>query len=322
MILITGATGRIGNHLTKTLLEQGEKIRIFSRTEKSKSLENLNVQLFRGDITIFKDIESALEGVDEVFHLAGYINISNRDRELTYDINIGGTTQLAKLCNLKNINLYYTSSIHAFIPPGDGSVITENTPLSLNESKSRGIYDYSKAMGTTNVLKEIQNGLKAVIFFPTGVIGPYDFGPSLFGKGMISLIHSNYASSIDGQYDYVDVRDVVEAMLTARKLEKFGQTYILSGNVMHMKEYVSYLKEVTNIHSKTFIYPRLSAIIFSYIKNFFDKHSEFTPYTIDTLNSNCNISHEKATSELNYNPRLPKESINDQYIWFRDNGYL
>lgn len=322
MILITGATGRIGNLLTRRLVENGEDVRIFSRSGKGKSLQDVNVEVFSGDITNVENLKKSLEGIEEVFHLAGLINISNENRSLTYKINIEATKNIAKLCREKDIKLYYTSSIHAFDAPKDNSQINEETPLSTDEKSARGIYDYSKAVATQCVIDEISKGLNSIIFFPTGVIGPYDYTPSFFGSGMISLVKSNLSRTIDGKYDYVDVRDTVDAILKARELRKFGEKYILSGNVLTMGEYVNFLKEVTNINSNTRIFSLTFAKILGFFNQLFDKKSEITLYSVDTLNSNSNISNQKAKLELGFTPRSAKESIQDQYRWFVENKYI
>lgn len=166
------------------------------------------------------------------------------------------------------------------------------------------------------------HGLKAIIIHPTGVSGPNDYRPSFFGMGLISLVKSGIKSTISGCYDYVDVRDVVSAMLKAYELKKYGERYILSGEILSMKDFAEYLKDFTNIKVKTNLIDKATSLFLGSILAFFNKKSQITPYSVKTLHSNCHISHEKATQELGYHPRPIKESIRDQYIWFKENGYL
>ena len=82
------------------------------------------------------------------------------------------------------------------------------------------------------------------------------------------------------------------------------------------------MKDFTNIKVKTNLIDKATSLFLGSILAFFNKKSQIPPYSVKTLHSNCHISHEKATQELGYHPRPIKESIRDQYIWFKENGYL
>lgn len=323
MILVTGANGRIGNVLVKELIKRGEKLKIFVRKSSDlKSLKECKCEIVYGDILDVASLERALEGVDTVFHLAGHINITFYDKDLTFDTNIKGTKNIINICLKKNIQLIYTSSIHAFAAYDE--VIDENTPFCVDTKEKRGIYDCSKALATKEILEAIKKGLKAIIVAPTGVIGPYDYTPSFFGSSMVQLLNSGLSSTVAGKYDYVDVRDVVWGILKAYEKKKFGEIYILSGGILDMNEFVEYLREFKGEKGlkplKLIKYG--TARFIGFILTLFNKKSTITPYSIATLNSHSNISHQKATKELGYNPRDLKESLYDQYIWFKENGYL
>lgn len=323
MKLITGATGRVGIALVRELNTRGEKVKVLVREgSNTKELEQFNCEFVHGDILEVDKWESSLEDIDSIFHLAAHINISSKKKDFTFDTNIQGTKNIADLCLRKEIVMVYASSIHALSAPSDGSTITEQTTFVTDSKERRGIYDYSKSYATKYVLEKANEGLKAIIVHPTGIIGPYDFRPSLFGQGMIDSVKSGLKLTTGGKFDYVDVRDVVWGMLKALELEKYGERYILSGEQLSMEEYVNYLKEFTGIQSNTKILGYTSSLLLAYISSILNKDSQITPYGVKTLYSNSNISHEKSTKELGYNPRSVKESLFDQYTWFKLNGYL
>jgi dihydroflavonol-4-reductase len=323
MKLITGANGRIGNVLVRELNKRGEGVKILIRkTSDLKSLEGLTYEPVYGDVLKPETVVSALEGIDTIFHLAGYINITSSYQDETYDVNIQGTKNIADICLEKGLNLVYTSSIHAILSPEDGSVIDESTPLATNELGKRGLYDYSKAVATQYVVDKIKEGLKAIILHPTGVVGPFDFEPSLFGNGIIEFIKSNAKSTIPGHFDYVDVRDVVNGILKAYDLKKYGERYILGGEDLNMADYAKYIHEFANIPGETKMMSLNLAYILGYILPLFTKNSQITTYSVKTLQSNSNVNIDKARKELGYSPRSVKESLKDQYEWFKSHGYL
>ncbi len=321
MVLVTGATGRIGNVLVKELLKKEYKIRILIRKESNlKSVEGLDLDIAYGDVRDVESLKLSMDGIDTVFHLAGKINISDKEIDLTNDTNIQGTKNIIQACKEVGIRkLIYTSSIHAFSAPKDGSTITEENKLCMDSGEQRGIYDCSKAFATKEVLA---SGLDTIILAPTGVTGPWDYRPSFFGVGMISSIKNKMRYTIAGEYDYVDVRDVVDGIIAAYEKKKFGETYLLSGEKLDMNTYFEYLKEITGIQGKTIFLSRAIAIFLGRIMLLFDKNSPITPYSVKTLDSNSNIDHSKATKELDYKPRGVKESVRDQYEWFKTNGYI
>ena len=99
---------------------------------------------------------------------------------------------------------------------------------------------------------------------------------------------------------------------------------MLSGHLLDMKTYVEYLREFsgTSKFKPLALIKKSVAMFLGFVLGLFSKKSTITPYSVATLHSNSNISHEKATRELGYHPRDIKESLYDQYIWFKDNGYF
>lgn len=320
MILVTGATGRIGNVLVHSLVRGNERVRVLIRkTSNLNPIKNLNVQKVYGDILDFSSVKKAVSGCRYVYHLAGHINISNKNKELTFNTNIAGTKNILKACEQEKVSrLVHTSSIHAFKARNDGEVINENTPL-CDSDVSRGVYDISKAIATREVLK---SDINSVIVCPTGVVGPFDFRPSFFGKGMIESIKSKLRISVPGAYDYVDVRDVANGMITSMHKGKNKEIYLLGGEKLTMSDYFKLLQKFTGIKGsiKTLKYD--SAILLGKFLNFFSNKSSITPYSIETLMSNSNISHIKAQERLGFNPRSIEESIYEQYLWFKKNRYF
>jgi len=323
MNLITGANGRIGNVVVRKLLEKGEKVRIFARnTSNLSSLKGLEYEVANGDINDLQSVLMAMDGCDQVYHLAADININNKDADKTFKINIQGTENILQACIEKKVKrLVYVSSIHAFSLPPKGQQINEETPL-CDEDDKRGVYDRSKAKATRKVLNTKAEGFEAVVVCPTGVVGPYDFEPSFFGKGMIESIQSGLKITVPGGFDYVDVRDVADGIISAMKNGKSYQIYLLGNEYRTMKEYFGYLAELSGIPVKTTVLPFWLAKTMGYVLNLFSDNSSITDYSVDTLMENADISHEKASKELGYKPRSMKESITDQYNWFKDNGYF
>lgn len=323
MKLVTGATGRIGNMLVKKLNERGEKVRVMVRKSSNlRILEGLNVEVVYGDLLDEESLIKAFKNVETVFHLAGLINISENNEELTMTTNIRGVENVVKACRANNVKrLIYTSSTHAFSLPPKGDRITEITPL-ISEKENRGIYDKSKAIATKTILELNGNGLNIIVVCPSGVIGPNDFEPSFFGKSIIEFIKNKGRFNIDGGYNYVDVRDLIDGIISAYEKGQSGEIYILSGERISQKDYAEWLKEFVGVNTKTVFISNKIAYIFAKSLSLFNKDSLITPYSISTLETDPDISNEKAKRLLGFKTRSAKESLRDQYLWFREKGFL
>ena len=321
MNLITGGTGHIGNVLVRELINKGEKVRVLVLPDEDlKTFEGLDVEIVRGNVLDFKSIRPAFENVDYVFHLAGMISIMPGKDQLVHDVNVNGTKNVvacAKEANVKK--LIHTSSIHAFKRIEHGSVIDENTPI--DPDSTIAAYDQSKAEATLAVLEEAKKGFPAVIVCPTGVIGPFDYKGSELGILIEGWMKHKVNFLIDGEYDFVDVRDVVNGMILAREKGIPGQIYILSGELIKVGDIWKIVKELLTFKSWSINIPMKLAHFTAKIAHIYYQISHtkprFTSYSIATLQSNANFSNAKARNVLGYLPRSLRVTLHDTVNWWR-----
>lgn len=319
MWLVTGASGHIGNVLVRKLIKRGEKVRVLVLPgECCASLDGLDVERFEGDVLDVDSLRESMCGVRGIFHLAGVISIMPGTDELVRRVNIEGTKNILRVAReMKVGRLVYTSSIHAIKRVDDG-IIDETLPY--DPENPYGEYDRAKAEATLEVTKAAQAGLEAVIICPTGVIGPYDFRGSLMG----SLIHDAAKKKptlyVDGAYDFVDVRDVADGLIAAMEKGRPGESYILSGQKISVRYLLETIHEITGERffkmKVPFDLATFAALFTPAYYNLAKATPRFTPYSLEVLRSNANISHLKATHELGYQPRPLYESIRDAVKWF------
>lgn len=322
MWLVTGATGHIGNVLVRKLLERGENVRaLILPGESRESISGLKVEAFEGDILNMDSVFESMRGIKGIFHLAGVISIMPGPNPFVRKVNVEGTKNILRAASEKKIKLIYTSSIHA-IQRVDASagVIDESVPYDMNNPY--GAYDRSKAEATLEVLNAARSGLEAVVACPTGVIGPYDFRGSMMGAVIHGAAVAKPTLYVDGAYDFVDVRDVADGLIAAAENGKRGESYILSGQKITVRYLLETVREITGKHFFQMKIPfdlaKFAAIFTPMYYRFANETPRFTPYSLEVLQSNSNISHAKATRELGYKPRPIFDSIRDAVKWFLD----
>ncbi|MGB2783172.1 MAG: SDR family oxidoreductase, partial [Atribacterota bacterium] len=307
MIVITGATGHLGNVLVRKLVSMNKKVRaVVLSGEDVASLEGLEVEKVEGDVRLPDSLRKAFEGADIVYHCAGVISILPGQRKQLYQVNVLGTRNVVNLClELKIKRLVYTSSIHALSEPAPGIVFDE--AREFNPENVLGEYSKSKTLGTLEVLKGIEKGLDAVILCPSGIIGPYDYRVSEMGKLIVDFAKGKVKASVSGAYDFVDVRDVAEGLILACEKGKKGECYILSGQQISVGQLLEFLGEINGVKAPWLKIPKQVARAAGFFNalycNIMKLKPLFTPFSIDVLASNSLVSCKKARDELGYSPR-------------------
>ncbi|MGA2503805.1 MAG: SDR family oxidoreductase [Anaerolineales bacterium] len=323
MILVTGGTGHIGNVLIRKLLEQGEKVRaLIWRDEDTTPIKDLGIEQVEGDVLDSDSLQVAMRGVDSVYHLAGIISIMPGKNPFVWKVNVDGTRNVVEAaCRARVRRLVYTSSIHAIAHAPDGVAMDES--LGFDQETPYGEYDRSKAAASLAVQQAAAEGLDAVIVCPTGVIGPYDFRGSELGEVIRSASEARTMFFVEGAYDFVDVRDVADGMIAAQARGRRGESYILGGNKISVRYMLETVREVTG---KAFSSIKIPFSLAEFAARFTPWYYQrtrskprFTPYSLEVLQSNSNISHAKASRELGFIPRPSIETIADTVRWFFEN---
>ena len=319
-ILVTGATGHIGNVLVRKLVEQGAKVRaLILPGDDTSHLQDVELEHVSGDVLDRAALAKCFQGVDQVFHLAGIISILPGANKLVSRVNVEGTRNVLKAATSANVKrLVYTSSIHALARIPHGTTVDESVPY--DPENTYGVYDQSKAQATLHVHQAAKEGLNAVIICPTGVIGPYDYRSSLMGDVIRSAALRKLTPYVDGAYDFVDVRDVADGLIAAAEKGQRGSSYILSGHRITVGNLLDTVRKVTGQGFAQVKIPMPIAEFASHFTPLYYRLSRtnprFTPYSLEVLQSNSFISHAKASSELGYQPRPIFDSIRDSIHWF------
>ncbi|MDD4985963.1 MAG: SDR family oxidoreductase [Dehalococcoidales bacterium] len=327
MIVVTGATGHIGNVLIRELVARGQTVRaLVMPNDDCRPLSNLRLDIVRGDVTDLQSLESAFGGADIVFHLAGIVTIMLSMKKVLERINVGGARNVAAACRTCGVRrLVYTSSIHAIAEPPRGTVIDESQPF--DPDRVLGDYARSKARATLLLVEEVRKGgLDAVICCPTGVIGPRDYSISNIGQLILDFASGHLKSYVRGAYDFVDVRDAANGLILAAEKGQPGRHYIFSGARVQVPQLLKELERDIGHPAPTYEIPaavvRAAGVLASVYYRAIRRRPVFTAYSIDVLRSNSQVSSARAREELGFTTRPWQDSIRDHVEWFRTEGIL
>ena len=318
MILVTGAAGHIGNVLVRELLSEDRSVRaLILPGEDISSLAGLDIEFEEGNVLDTLSLDRAMEGIDIVFHLAGVISIMPGHNEWMRKVNVDGTRNVLQAAKKAGVSrLVYTSSIHALSRNWKGN-IDERVPFDPNNPA--GGYDRTKAVASLAVLEAVKDGLDAVIVCPTGVIGPHDYRGSEMGDLLMDWLRKKLHFLVKGAYDFVDVRDVARGHILACDRGQTGEVYILSGWQIKVLELKKLVQEALGQRIIAVTVPMWMAKIGAKITPLYyrltKKTPKFTNYSLETLQSNSNVSCGKAKRELGYTTRNLTTTIKDTIRW-------
>jgi len=323
-VVVTGAAGHIGANLTRALLDQNRPVRALLHVNR-QAIEGLGVEVIEADICDQASLRSAFDGAEVVYHLAARISLLTDEWPLLESVNVVGTRNVVEACLYCRVRrLVHFSSIHALAQEPLDVPIDESRPLA--ESRSCPPYDRSKAAGEREVLRGLERGLDAVIINPTAVIGPHDYQPSHFGEVLLALAHRRMPALVAGGFDWVDVRDVVQGAMRAEERAPAGAKYLLSGHWVSIRDVAAHVEEITGVPAPRLVCPLWLAGIGAPIVTAFHRldgrRPLYTSVSLRALRSNRNISHEKATHDLDYHPRPFRETLIDTFLWFKEAGQL
>ncbi len=323
-MVVTGATGHIGNVLVRELLKKGHKVRCIVLPQESIGpLAGLDVELARADVLDYPALRDAVRGAEGLFHLAGIVTIVSGQRQKLQAVNVLGTRNVIRASRECKVGrLIYTSSVHALVEPPFGTTIAENA--GFDPRLVHGDYGKSKAQASLEVLEAAKEDLDAVVAIPAGVIGPYDYKPSEMGQLIVDYLNGKMRAFLDGAYNFVDVRDVAKGLIAAFERGARGESYLLSGYEITIEELFRTLSAFSTVSMPQLKLPTWLCKVASFLAVPYYKFSRitprFTPYSMYVLGSNCTMSFAKAKRELGFLPRPPVETLQDTVAWFRQEG--
>ncbi|MEY4877560.1 MAG: hypothetical protein RL708_2710 [Bacteroidota bacterium] len=229
MILVTGGTGFLGNHLLQKLSNQQKPVRAMYRPSSGLKInkEIKNVEWVKGDVLEVDSISSAMQGITEVYHAAAMVSFDKRQHALMKKINVDGTENMVNMALENKIQKFgYISSVAVLGRSAKMNYIDENSEW--EKSKFNSQYALSKMLAEREVFRGAAEGLNVAIVNPSVIIGSGDWQGS--STALFSTIYKGmpfYSTGING---FVDVDDVTECIIQLMDNNIFGERFILNEN--------------------------------------------------------------------------------------------
>ncbi len=322
--LVTGGTGFLGAHLVRQLVAEGAKdIRVMA-TSIPDWLVELGVETFAGSITNEGDVKHAVEGISEIYHLAGKVSRENESAREMYGVHVEGTRLLceaAKAANVKSIVL--ASSSGTIAVTSDGDLVPDESYPPPMEIISRWPYYASKTYQEVAALEVFNgNGRRLVIMNPSLLLGPGDDRLSST-KVILDFMARKISAVPSGGLSFVDVRDAAQAFRVGMKKGRHGERYLLGAANWNFERFFGRLARLTKVAAPRFALPsqfmiKGSKLVDSLFRQW-DMASPVEPGAVEMAQYFWYLNCAKAARELGFKPRDPGETLHETVVYLREN---
>lgn len=319
-VLVTGATGLLGNNLVRMLLQEGYNVKCMLRQSSDDSpLKGLSIEIVRGSLLNDSDLEKALDGCEVVIHAAARTEQFPVDFKYYKEPNVTATKKLITASKKKGIERFvFVSTANVFGPGTKEEPGTEWSEFSHFRLGSG--YINSKYLAQEIVMMEAEkNRFPAVIVNPTFIIGAYDHRPSS-GKMILHVLRNPIVFYPAGGKNFVHVNDVASGIIKAIEKGRIGESYLLAGENL---SYIEFFKKVMNLSGKKRSLVKLHPRALLTAGRVGDAVSFIKPVALNSVNSKLlNLdnyySPRKAIKELGL-PQTPIDrAIEDALMFYKE----
>ncbi len=326
-IFITGGTGFLGLNLVRLLVSRQKRVRLLTRATSNRlGLDSDLIEFVRGDVTDADSVREAMSGCDQVFHLAGWVQISPWGWRVAWQTNVEGTRNICSAAlELGVARVVHCSSIAAIGAGTPDEPADEQSAWNL--PANRIPYYATKVAAEKVVLEHVDRGLDAVIVNPTYLVGPWDVRPTS-GRLLIQVATQRlryYPSR--GGLNFADVRPVAAGHILAMERGRSGERYILGGENLTYEAYLSRAATIAGVSMPKLRLPYAGMFPFALAGSVMGRLLPrlFRDMNLSVLRSaflEHYVSSAKAARELGFEVVSIDQAITDAMAWFVEHGYM
>jgi dihydroflavonol-4-reductase len=323
VVMLTGASGFLGIHVLRRLLDEGHRVRAFVRTP-SKLREHLSlvdadpddprVEVVAGDMTDASAVREAVGGCDQAIHAAATFSYRRRDAErMLHENQTGTTTVLDAAIEAGCGGIVHVSSIAALLRPG--ATLDHQSPLGV----TLGPYTQSKVESERVARDRQDDGAPVSIVNPGAILGPHDPYLGESNEVIREILRGRLPTWPRGGMQWVDVRDT--AAVVVASLDRPGGRYLVPGETVSLPHET--LRVVTGRRLPAVRMPVAAAL--PVLKLGYYTDWSFLPHAVEgsrLIAQDTRVDHSATAADLGVEGRSLEESMRDTVRWLVDAGHV
>lgn len=324
--LVTGGTGFLGQHVVRELLDAGVRdIRVLTTgASLPQWMIERGVEIVSGSITNPADAARAVEGIAEIYHLAGFVSHEPDDARRMYSLHVDGTRLLceaARAASVKSIVMASTSGTIAVTESGD-IVPNEEWPPPL-DIITRWPYYASKFYQERVALESFTgSGLRLVMLNPSLLLGPGDERLSST-KVVLDFLARKISAVPGGGLNFVDVRDAAKVFPRAMAEGRHAERYLIGSVNWSFDKFFARLERLTKTPAPRFSFPKKLTIGGAQVLHSLYSHWNLAPpvepTSVEMAEYFWYLDTSKAARELAFTTRDAGETLQETIAYVREN---
>jgi len=314
--LVTGASGFIGWHVARMLVNAGHTVKALVRP--GSRIAEIEVERVTGDLRDLDSLRRAAAGCGLVFHVAADYRLWARHPEELYESNVKGTRNLLEAAREARVDrVVYTSTVGCIGVPRNG-IGDEASPIGLEDMK--GAYKRSKFLAEQTALEFARDGLPVVIVNPTAPVGGHDVKPTPTGKIVLDFLNGDMPAFIDTGLNLVDVEDTARGHLLAAEKGRQGERYILGCENLTLADILRRLARLAGRKAPVVRLPYAVAYAAGMVSTAWANATGTEPRVpldaVRMARKKMFVSHDKARKELGFEPVGVDGALARAIDWF------
>src|SRR5579884_225800 len=313
--LVIGANGFLGSHVTRQLVADGADVRAMVRpTANTRSIDDLPVTRFEGDVFDTATLRAAMDGCDDVYYCVVDTRAWLRDPSPLFRTNVEGLRNVLDVAKEAKLHRFVFTSTYATVGRRRGRVANEDDQI-----RRRGLTPYvqSRVQAEDLVLRYVaEEGLPAVAMCVSTTYGSGDWGRTPHGAFIAGAVFGKLPFLMDGiELEVVGVDDAARASILAAERGRNGERYIVSERMMPLKEVVRIAADEAGVPPprRSISVPVLYLLgaMGSLKARLTGKDAELSLQSVRMMRAEAHVDHSKAVRELGWQPRPVEESIRE-----------
>jgi dihydroflavonol-4-reductase len=318
--LVIGANGFLGSHVTRQLVAKGAsenyEVRAMVREgANTRSIDDLELTRFNGDVFDTATVREAMDGVDDVYYCVVDTRAWLRDASPLFRTNVEGLRNVLDVAvNQANLSRFVFTSTYATVGRRHGQVATEHDVIA-----SRGLTPYvqSRVQAENLVMRYVADaGLPAVAMCVSTTYGDGDWGGTPHGAFIAGAVFGKLPFLMNGiQLEVVGVDDAARAMILAAEYGRIGERYLVSERMMALNDSIRIAADEAGVPppqraiSVSMLYALAAAGTLKAKLTGTDAQLSLT--SVRMMRAEAPVDSSKAKRELGWQPRPVEESIRE-----------
>jgi dihydroflavonol-4-reductase len=321
--LVIGASGFLGSHVVRQLVERGDRVRVLlRRTSSTAAIDDLQVERHYGDVFDDEALQNAMADCEDVYYCVVDTRAWLRDPAPVFRTNVEGLRNVLEVAVRADLRRFvFTSTIGTIALSTNGRPVTEDEPF--NWSDRGGEYIRSRVAAENLVLEYArERGLPAVAMCVSNTYGPRDFQPTPHGALLAAAARGKLPVYVKGMsMEVVGIEDAARAMLLAAEKGRDGERYIVSERFISARELYSTAAEAGGVRPPRIGVPLKVMYALGFCGDIaarvLRRDLKLRTLSVRLLSIMSPMDHGKAERELGWHPEPVQDSIRRAVEFYR-----